>query len=79
VLAAQQQVDCARQLLRFAMTHPSTDRAQSGELAERLEGLPSESADRPWPGMDLSELAQRITSEKDLAHAPLLAVLRGTT
>ncbi len=77
VLAAQEHVDCARQLLRFAMTHAATDRAQSSELAARLAALPQVPTERPWPGLELAELAHRITSEKDLAHAPLIAVLRG--
>lgn len=75
VLAAEGQFDCARQLLRFAAAHPAADRPQAQELATRLAGLPS-AEERDWPAMELAELAERIASEKDLAHAPLLAVLR---
>lgn len=78
VLVAQEQGDCARQLLRFAIEHPATDRAQADELGAKLAALPATDSERPWPGMELAELAQRISAERDVAHAPLVAALRST-
>lgn len=75
VLVAQGQVDCAGQLLRFATMHRGVDPAQADELAAKLAALPA-TDERPWPGMELAELAQRIVAEKELAYAPLVATLR---
>jgi len=77
ILVAERDVGSARQLLRYAARVPQADPGQVRELEARLAALPATEDECPWPGIELAELAQRIVAEKDLAHAPLLALLRG--
>jgi tetratricopeptide (TPR) repeat protein len=79
VLEAQGEPDCARQILAFAADHPSTIAAQRADLQARLaQWGPATNTEPSWPGLELDELVHRIVVESSIAHAPLIATLRGT-
>ncbi len=75
LLEAQGEPGCARRVLEFAAAHPAIGATERDELRARLARGAGQAA-RPWPGMELGELPQRIVAERDLAHAPLIAALR---
>jgi predicted ATPase/DNA-binding SARP family transcriptional activator len=91
LLAAMDRVDCAASVLRFAAGHPAIaaperDAALAQLAAWRADGAASAAgvtgvagvADvERWPGLSLDELAHRIVAEAGVAHAPLVAALRG--
>jgi predicted ATPase/DNA-binding SARP family transcriptional activator/Tfp pilus assembly protein PilF len=76
LLAAQGERACARHVLTFAAAHPAVSATERDYILERLSREPGSGAERPWPGMELLELAQRIVAERDLAHAPLISALK---
>jgi predicted ATPase/DNA-binding SARP family transcriptional activator len=78
ILQAQSEVDCARQIWRFAIDHPKIDAPERSELQRRLATLPAgSSTEAPRPTLELSELMHRIVAETGVAYAPLIATLRG--
>jgi predicted ATPase/DNA-binding SARP family transcriptional activator len=76
LLEAQGESGCARSVLEFAASHPAIGATERDELRARLARGKPQGPSRPWPGMELGELAQRIVAERELAHAPLIAALR---
>ena len=65
-------------MLAFVAGHPSTSAPIRDEILARLAALPAADGSGPaWPGMTLDELVHRIVGEADVAHAPLIASLRG--
>jgi tetratricopeptide (TPR) repeat protein len=78
ILAAQGDKDCARMVLTFATNHPLSNAPERNEYLAKLAQWGNEpSQDSAWPGIELNELAQRIVIESNVAHAPLIATLRG--
>jgi len=78
ILEAQGEADCARRVLGFAASHPSTSAAERADIRARLaQGRSATNAEPAWPGLELDELVHRIVVESNVAHAPLIAVLRG--
>jgi hypothetical protein len=77
ILAGQGEVACAHAVLDFALAHPITGAVERDELVRAAARLPAADRRLPWPGLSLDELAHRIVVERDVAHAPLIAVLRG--
>lgn len=77
-IAAAGEVACARSLLDFVIRHPDPSAALRREAGERLARLPAAAGPPPdWPGLGLDELVHRIAGEGPIAHAPLIAALRG--
>jgi tetratricopeptide (TPR) repeat protein len=77
LLEAQGEAACARRVLAFAAGHPDAYAAFRDQVRPRLDRLSSAgTADPPWPGMAIDELAHRIVAESGIAHAPLIAALR---
>jgi len=53
---------------------------QAAEIRKQLSQLPPcNGASLAWPGIELDELVERIRSEAPVAHAPLMAALRGAS
>ena len=80
ILAAQDQLSCACQVLAFAAGHASISTPDRQELQAQLArwgGTPDTAA--TWPTIDLDELLHRIVVESDVAYAPLIAALRGAS
>ncbi len=78
ILAAQGELDCARRVLVFAAEHPSTSNQGRDDLCRTLARLGTAAhAGVPWSGPDLGELIHRIVVETSVAHAPLIASIRG--
>jgi predicted ATPase/DNA-binding SARP family transcriptional activator/Tfp pilus assembly protein PilF len=78
LLAAQGEPDCARLVLAFAADHASLSASERKLLRTRLaQWPPSADGASAWPGVGLDDLLHRIVVEADIAHAPLIAVLRG--
>jgi predicted ATPase/DNA-binding SARP family transcriptional activator len=71
------ETEAARRLLHFIVEHPGATPAARGEAQRDIATLPAAPA-APWPAeLPLQELVRRIADEAALAHAPLLAQLRG--
>ena len=67
----------ARRLLHFIVEHPGATPAARGEAQRDLATLPPAPAPL-WPAdLPLHDLVRRIADEAALAHAPLMAQLRG--
>jgi tetratricopeptide (TPR) repeat protein len=80
ILEAQGEAECARRILSFAADHPSTSAPERAVIRARLADWPMDAgadAKPVWPGLELDELVHRIVVESNLAHAPLIAALRG--
>lgn len=78
ILAAQGEMECARLVLAFAADHPSMTAQGRDEMRARLaQWRPAASAKSPLPELELDELVHRIVVENNIAHAPLIATLRG--
>ncbi|MBL8346526.1 MAG: tetratricopeptide repeat protein [Rubrivivax sp.] len=78
LLAATGEMLCARRLLRFVVEHPSMALPDSQGLRKRLDEWSAGAAALPaWPGLALDELVHRIVVETPVAHASLIALLRG--
>ena len=78
ILAAQGEPQSARRVLTFCMAQPAVDANVRNQFQASLDALPAaDPDDSPWP-VDLEELLQRVILERDVAHAPLIAQLRGT-
>jgi len=78
LLQAQGEPDCARGILGFAADHPSASGAQRAEIGAQLaHWAHAAKAEPSWPGLELDELVHRIVVESNVAHAPLIAALRG--
>lgn len=78
LLAAQGETLCAWRVLAFAAEHPAMAMPGRDAAAARLAQWRAElNAEPAWPGIDLGELVQRIVAETPVAHAPLIAFLRG--
>ena len=76
LLAAQGEKDSASRVLGFARAQGSAslqDRKQIDSIRAQWQLPPREG----WPGMGLAELGRRIAGEAPMAHAPLIAELRG--
>jgi predicted ATPase/DNA-binding SARP family transcriptional activator/Tfp pilus assembly protein PilF len=78
LLAAQGEAACGRAVITFARDQPAIAATERDELQRRLARLPpADGAPLPWPGLTFGELARRIVVETELAHAPLIAAIRG--
>jgi predicted ATPase len=78
ILEAQGEASCARQVLAYAADHPMASRLVRDQIREQLGKLAaSESAELAWPGLELDDLLHRIVVESNIAHSPLIALLRG--
>ena len=77
ILAAQGATDCARLVLAFATEHPAMPAQWLDDKRARLAQWPEIAGAAAWPGLELGELVNRIVVETDVAHAPLIAALRG--
>ena len=78
ILAAQGEMECARLVLSFAAEHPSMSVHGRNDKRARLAQWPCAACATPvWPGLELDELVNRIVVEGNIAHAPLIAALRG--
>ena len=81
LLVHQGDADCAHAVLVLAASQPSANAHQQQEIRERLQrwglaGHASPASPRQAP--TLGELVHRIAAESDVAHAPLVAWLRGS-
>jgi len=77
ILAAQGEVDSARTLLDFAAEHPSMPLQGRNEKRARLTQWPHVPSGAPVSReFDLDELVSRIVVESEIAHGPLIAMLR---
>jgi tetratricopeptide (TPR) repeat protein len=78
LLAATGEMLCARRLLGFVVEHPSMAHPDSEGLRKRLDEWSAGAAALPaWPGLALDDLVHRIVVETPVAHASLIALLRG--
>lgn len=78
LLDAQAERACARQLLRFMIAHPDTSAPERDELSDELGRRAPQPDDPPWPeGLGMDEVLLRVAAEAGVAHAPLIARLRG--
>jgi predicted ATPase/DNA-binding SARP family transcriptional activator/Tfp pilus assembly protein PilF len=78
ILNAQGESECAHGVMRFAADHPSIDVPTRNEAQTHLKQWHSAaSTPSAWPGLALEDLAHRIVIESNVAHAPLIATLRG--
>jgi predicted ATPase/DNA-binding SARP family transcriptional activator/Tfp pilus assembly protein PilF len=78
ILQAQGESDCARLILTFAADHPSSGAPERDEIRVQLaRWRPAVSEELVWPGLELGELIHRIVGESGIAHASLIATLRG--
>jgi predicted ATPase/DNA-binding SARP family transcriptional activator/Tfp pilus assembly protein PilF len=71
ILLAQGDADSARMLLKFATEHPAVASRDRERWRERLAQLPAAGAQRPWPGIELDELLDRMALQARHAHSPL--------
>lgn len=80
LLVHQGDTDCAHAVLTLAEAQPAINAHQQQDIRERRQrwGLAGLAAPASPPALTLSELVHRITAESDVAHAPLIAWLRGT-
>ena len=78
ILKAQGEPECAHGVMLFAADHPSIDVPTRTEAQTHLKQWHSAvGAPSAWPGLALEDLAHRIVVESNVAHAPLIATLRG--
>jgi tetratricopeptide (TPR) repeat protein len=78
LLSAQGEVSCARRVLTYAVDHPTASAPVRDEIRARLDKLPpSTGAEPAWHGLELDDLLHRVVVESNIAHAPLIATLRG--
>lgn len=77
--AATGETLAARRLLQFILDHPAATSVVLAEARQDVAALgPADTPPPPWPaGLDIQLLVQQIAGEAPLAHAPLLARLRG--
>jgi predicted ATPase/Tfp pilus assembly protein PilF len=76
VVAAAGDVPSAHRVLAAVSGHPLASEGQRREARRRL-GVHDVPKDGAPQGLDLAALVQRIESESGIAHAPLIAALRG--
>jgi tetratricopeptide (TPR) repeat protein len=77
VLQAQGEASCARRVLAYAAAHPTANGQVRDQFHRRLAELPNADTESAWPELELDELLHRIVVESKIAHAPLIAALRG--
>ncbi len=79
LLAAQRDAECARGVLAFAAELPWASVPERDDINERLAQWAADARTVPsWPGLSFDELIHRIVIEAGIAHASLIAALRGT-
>lgn len=78
LLAMQGETACAHAVAEFIGHHPATDAPEREQLQAAMAPWPVPESLPPWPGLTVDELLHRIVVETDSAHAPLIALLRGT-
>ena len=79
ILQAQGETICAHRVLGYAADHPMANGQIRDQVRRQLSELPeSASAVSPLMAMEFDEVLHRIVVESSLAHAPLIATLRGT-
>jgi predicted ATPase/DNA-binding SARP family transcriptional activator len=77
LLEVQGHSDAARRVLAFAAEAPTLSAPDRDELRTAWARRASPATvDPPWVGMALDELLQRIVTERDVSHVPLIAALR---
>jgi predicted ATPase/DNA-binding SARP family transcriptional activator/Tfp pilus assembly protein PilF len=77
ILAGQGETACAHAVMDFALAHPGTAAHERDEIRRTAARLPAASPKLTWPGLSFDDLVHRIVIERDVAHAPLIAALRG--
>ena len=79
VLEADGEVLCAMQLLAYVADHPATQAIERSDLLARIGKLQGGGRAASPMRLELDALVHRIVVERDLAHRPLIAALRGST
>ena len=77
VLQAQGEASCARSVLAYAAAHPTANGQVREQFLRRLSKLPRADAEPCGRELEMDELLHRIVVESKVAHAPLIAALRG--
>jgi ATP/maltotriose-dependent transcriptional regulator MalT len=78
ILQAQGETSCARRVLAFAAEHPVANGQIRDQIGRQLSELPeSATAASPLATLEFDEVLHRIVVESSMAHAPLIATLRG--
>ena len=77
LLEVQQETACAHRVLTYVAGHPTARGRIQDDLRRQLAKLPTTGAEVSWPELELDDLFNRIVSESSIAHAPLIATLRG--
>jgi ATP/maltotriose-dependent transcriptional regulator MalT len=77
LLLAQGEVPSARRVLAYAASHPKASAPARDEIQMCLERLPRGTQIEPLLDLDLDDLLHRVVAESKIAHAPLIATLRG--
>lgn len=76
LLIAQGETACAQAVLAFGIALPDIGAPERDAMREVLGEA---KVKEPWSGPGIEELLRRIVLERDVAHAPLIQVLRGVT
>ncbi|MBE7419449.1 MAG: hypothetical protein HS128_17225 [Ideonella sp.] len=76
LLAAQGDRDCAVQVMRFALGHPTIVGADREAALADIRSWGGSDPATPWHGPGLEALLNRIVLEAEVAFAPLMAELR---
>ena len=79
VLEADGEALCAMQLLAYVADHPATQAIERSDLLARIGKLQGGGRAASPMRLELDALVHRIVVERDLAHRPLIAALRGST
>ena len=79
ILQAQTETACARTVLAYAAAHPTANGQVRDQFRRRLSEFPGTAIESVWPELEFDELLHRIVVESKIAHAPLIAALRGAT
>jgi predicted ATPase/DNA-binding SARP family transcriptional activator len=75
IVDAQHDQPSARSIRAFAASHQSISAPEREEIERHLAKESAEQP-RPWPGLGLDDLVQRVVAETEVAYEPLLQLLR---
>jgi tetratricopeptide (TPR) repeat protein len=73
ILEAQGEAGCARSVLAFCVDHPDNNSNERNQMRARIAA--SSEPIVGWPGIALDDLIHRVVVERDLSHAPLVAMI----
>jgi predicted ATPase/DNA-binding SARP family transcriptional activator len=76
ILEAQGEGRCARSVLAFCVEHPDITSQERNQMRARISASSEPIA--PWPGIALDDLLHRLVAERDVSHAPLVAMIGRT-